>query len=81
MEQVPSVMWAGNFDEQLEKLITVFACRDLPESVDLVSLSGLRLNRRLKLFVTSPGPMSDHCSSTSILWKPFVMQLSRQRTL
>ena len=38
MRKSPAVVWAGNFDEDLHRLITVFATANLQERVQLVSI-------------------------------------------
>jgi hypothetical protein len=41
MGKFPAVLWAGSFDEDLFRLITVFADAKLEERVEMVSLDVL----------------------------------------
>jgi hypothetical protein len=56
MERYPGVMWAGNFDEKLHQLITIFATANIEDRVELVSLYDPATRSNLSVPCHEPGP-------------------------
>ena len=56
MERYPGVMWAGNFDEELHQLITIFATANIEDRVELVSLYDPATRSILSVLCHEPGP-------------------------